>query len=652
MSSKRLALIRRLCGTAFVVLALAPMRGEAVTVTFDTGSGLFSSYTEAGMTVTPTLAFHVVDVGDHDGNLSGDLLNRPVCCTTPYDFTYSSGTFSVAKFDFVLNAGPHVFTASSGATVSPGASGTVTLPVLGWTGITSFRWDANGTNSSTDTALMDNLKFCPGNCDDGNGCTDDACDPDNVSADANGCAHTPNSLPCNDNLFCTGTDTCGGGTCSVHSGDPCAANGECNNLCNEASDNCARPANTPCTDDGNGCTNDFCDGGGACVHPSNSNPCNDGVFCNGADTCSGGSCVVHAGNPCIGGPECNNICNEGPDNCFRPANAACTDDGNVCTNDVCDGAGSCSHPNNTASCTDDTVCTTTDQCSGGICVPGPDLDCDDDNQCTLDTCHPVNGCQHDAAALNGAGCDDGDSCTDADTCADGECAGTELPQNCDDNNPCTLDTCNPLGGCVNDPAGRDGFVCDDTNSCTNQDVCSNGVCRGQLAEADTDLDGFCDRVENDAGCNPNDAAEIPPQSNAFSGRPGRGLGEVLITYNAPNTFDMTRATEPSCGPGVCGPIGFCIGGKVADPCSTSADCDPAPNSCRIVVNAAEVADLTLLTGTLNRQPVAGFSPLTPGCSRKVDLTLDPARRTNSVRLKATGTVTGLLRRDVDRFKYR
>jgi Dictyostelium (slime mold) repeat len=646
------SVFRLLAATALALVVLAPVGSRAVTVTFDSGSGLFASYTEAGITVAPALAFHVVDVADHDGNLSGDLLNRPVCCTTPYDFTYTSGVFSVAKFDFVLNAGPHVFTSSLGSAVSPGASGTVTLPVVGWTGITSFRWDANGANSSTDTALMDNLKFCPGNCDDGNGCTNDACDPDNVGADANGCTHTANSAPCTDNLFCNGADTCGGGTCSIHAGDPCAAGGECANLCTEATDSCLRPAATPCTDDGNICTNDACDGAGACAHPNNSAPCTDNVFCNGADTCSGGSCIVHAGNPCTGGPECNNICNEGPDNCFRPANAPCTDEGNVCTNDICDGAGACTHPNNTASCTDNSVCTTTDQCSGGICVPGPDLDCDDGLQCTLDTCDDINGCQHNSTALNGTSCDDGDTCTDNDTCSSGVCSGTQLPQNCDDGNPCTLDSCNPQGGCLNDPAGRDGFVCDDTNTCTNQDVCANGICRGTLAEADTDLDGFCDRVENDAGCNPNDAAEIPPQSNAFSGRPGRGLGEVLLTYNAPNTFYMQRLTEPSCGPGVCGAIGFCTGGKIADPCAIAADCDPAPNGCRIVVNAGEVPDLTLISGTLNRLPVAGFSPLTPGCSRKVDLTLDPARRVNNVRLKATGTITGLRRRDVDRFKYR
>src|SRR5262249_7031971 len=119
---------------AWVLRSLAPLSiawlaasapAGAVTVTFDVGpGGLLSSYTESGMTVAPVLGFHVVDIDDHDGNASRDLLNRPVCCTTPYEFTYVGGPFSVTKFDFVLNAGPHVFTASSGATVSPVASGT------------------------------------------------------------------------------------------------------------------------------------------------------------------------------------------------------------------------------------------------------------------------------------------------------------------------------------------------------------------------------------------------------------------------------------------------------------------------------------------------------------------------------------------------
>jgi len=63
-------------------------------------------------------------------------------------------------------------------------------------------------------------------CDDSNACTDDSCDP------KTGCKNTNNTGPCNDALFCNGADTCAGGACTVHAGDPCTKG------CDEAGDKC------------------------------------------------------------------------------------------------------------------------------------------------------------------------------------------------------------------------------------------------------------------------------------------------------------------------------------------------------------------------------------------------------------------------------
>jgi hypothetical protein len=173
--------------------------------------------------------------------------------------------------------------------------------------------------------------------DEPNPCTNDACNG------AGNCAHIPNANPCDDGLFCNGADTCNGGTCSLHSGNPCASGSECADNCSEAGNHCFDLPGSPCTDDGNPCTDDQCNGFGTCTHPNNTAPCSDGIFCNGADTCSGGSCSGHAGDPCAGGPECANTCNEAGSNCFRPAGSTCSSDGNVCTDDLCDGSGSCAH---------------------------------------------------------------------------------------------------------------------------------------------------------------------------------------------------------------------------------------------------------------------------------------------------------------------
>jgi len=106
------------------------------------------------------------------------------------------------------------------------------------------------------------------------------------------------------------------------------------------------PNTTPCDLDQNACTTDRCDGAGSCVFVENAasgTSCDDGLFCNGTDTCDGNGICEHSGDPCIGGAECNQTCNEAQDNCFDPAGTPCSEDGLVCTADTCDGAGSCAH---------------------------------------------------------------------------------------------------------------------------------------------------------------------------------------------------------------------------------------------------------------------------------------------------------------------
>ncbi len=217
--------------------------------------------------------------------------------------------------------------------------------------------------------------------DDGNQCTDDVCDG------FGSCSHPGlDATPCDDGLFCNGQDTCSNGTCVGGSIDPCAGRPECDDVCNEVADNCEELAGVPCTDDGNQCTGDVC-GGGLCIHPPVAGSCDDGVFCNGPDICSSGACSIHLGDPCVGGSDCANLCDESADSCFDPAGSGCLDDGNACTDDVCDGAGACLHPNNTAPCEDGNACTSGDACSGGTCAPGAPVVCDN-----CQSCDPFSGC--------------------------------------------------------------------------------------------------------------------------------------------------------------------------------------------------------------------------------------------------------------------
>jgi hypothetical protein len=112
----------------------------------------------------------------------------------------------------------------------------------------------------------------------------------------------------------------------------------------------------------------------------------------------------------------------------------CIDDADPCTDQVCIG-GTCEYPFNAAPCDDGQVCTENDVCSKGACE-GSLVTCDDDNPCTDDSCEPEVGC---VAVPNAVPCDDADPCTEFDVCSEGSCLGTDL--DCNDDDSCTIDRC-------------------------------------------------------------------------------------------------------------------------------------------------------------------------------------------------------------------
>jgi hypothetical protein len=126
-------------------------------------------------------------------------------------------------------------------------------------------------------------------------------------------------------------------------------------------------------------------------------------------------------------------------------------------------------------CSDNNACTTGEVCDGNgtpsSCNGGSPVDCDDDNPCTDDSCDPSTGCVH---ASNSSSCNDGNVCTVGDRCGAGVCnPGT--PIDCNDGNECTDDACDPSVGCVH---VNNASVCDDGNPCTVGDVCDGGACHG------------------------------------------------------------------------------------------------------------------------------------------------------------------------------
>jgi len=156
------------------------------------------------------------------------------------------------------------------------------------------------------------------------------------------------------------------------------------------------------------------------------------------------------------------------------AGEAC-DPGTDVPDDCCDA--SCQFVADSTSCDDGDYCTVSDTCAAGICG-GAARDCDDNNQCTADSCDSnLETCVNDAAPLQGAGCDDGLFCTVSDVCDAGSCGG--IANSCDDSNDCTFDSCDEGGAqCLNDGAPFEGFSCNDGDACTASSACESGVCTG------------------------------------------------------------------------------------------------------------------------------------------------------------------------------
>lgn len=98
------------------------------------------------------------------------------------------------------------------------------------------------------------------------------------------------------------------------------------------------------------------------------------------------------------------------------------------------------------------------------------LNCDDNNPCTDDSCMD-GGCLH---VNNTDSCDDNNACTDNDLCSGGTCSGTLA---CDDGLGCTTDTCDPAAGCMHSDTCTGGAECCGDDCCSGPcHACVNDLC--------------------------------------------------------------------------------------------------------------------------------------------------------------------------------
>jgi len=230
-------------------------------------------------------------------------------------------------------------------------------------------------------------------CDDGFACTADSC---NEVTDT--CDVIPNDAFCDNGQFCDGAETC------VPT-DPGAA-----------SDGCLAGTAPDCTD-AYACTDDACDpaangGAGACVNTPDDTFCDNSQFCDGDETCVPGDPGAGADGCLAGADPCPNT------NCDE-------------VNDVCTGC------LNDADCDDGQFCNGVETCDtgNGVCIPGTEPDCDDNDLCTTDSCdQELDECVNEIVDTDGDGvCDAEDICPGGDDTIDDNNNG--IPDACEVNAP-------------------------------------------------------------------------------------------------------------------------------------------------------------------------------------------------------------------------
>lgn len=419
--------------------------------------------------------------------------------------------------------------------------------------------------------------------DDGDDCTNDVCD-----AQTGVVTHSPatGGTLCDDGNACTVADVCDGeGTCM----------GTLRNC-----------------DDGVPCTSDSCDPAtGLCMNEAVDAACDNGVFCDGLESCDAAAgCVSDAGFTCDDDNACtDDSCDDGGDTCVHTPNydtateccnpstgeSVVIDDGSQCTVDVCDSdTGAVQHVSHNNSCDDGNACTTNDSCSNGVCAGEPVL-CFDGIGCTVDACDMQTGqCTY---TPDNALCDDGSFCNGVEVCGLLTDCMPGTPPSCDDDIACTQDSCDEAANaCVHeadDSACDNGVFCDGAETCDVQEGCLAGstpTCDDQIAcTVDTcspNTDGclhvpvhelckdgvFCNGTEV---CDPVEGCIDGPDPDCSD-----GIDCTLDVCHEEDRECKNLPIDVQCNNGV-----FCDGDEVCDPslgclAGPTRDCDDG-NACTI-----------------------------------------------------------------------
>jgi cysteine-rich repeat protein len=211
-------------------------------------------------------------------------------------------------------------------------------------------------------------------------------------------------------------------------------------------------------------------------------------------------------------------------------------------------------------CNDYEPCNGQETCEDGWCVFGPPLEDGSacisprglSGTCRLELCIP-DTCGN-AAVDPEEDCDDGND-VDGDGC-DRNCTySCQDHAECDDLNPCTLDSCAAQGSgrlCMNVPQEID---CDDGDPCTHTDTCDmSGICSGRpyvcepgpcIVSSECDGEGGCTATTLPEGTACDDGAECTPETTCDD----RGACKGALDDGLCGASELCR---PQCFEGVTG----------------------------------------------------------------------------------------------------
>ncbi len=477
-------------------------------------------------------------------------------------------------------AGSDALTSSDGVDAADVAAPDDATPVGDDTGADGTAEDAGMDAAAGDTALVDATNA-------------DAAEPDINPVDVADAA-----LDTNDGSLSDTWGPCSSGV-TCEDGDPCTVD-----FCWDVS--CKHVAIVGCTGALLPCDalHPCAAGAGVCDLTRNACvPCNTAADCGPGYACQQNACMP--ATPCKSDLACKSagqVCHKTDGVCVDCVVDGDCGKGNRCNGSTCEPAiacvsskdctavcdfngGFCVDCVDAADCTNGQACAawhkcvpvtcTTTACQGGAafaCTAGSwsysvGSDCQDGNPCTLDTCATGVGCQQVPGT---ASCDDKNACTLGDACAAGMCTGSL--QGCDDKNVCTADSCDSTSGCQHAPFAA---PCDDGDPCTLFDFCQVSLCQGATMDCNDNNDCTADSCSGGT-CQHTAIAGTCDDLN------GCTVGDTCVTGQcAPGKVVDCQVDTKGCGNGVCQSTGsqtwICTAATQPD----GTSCDADGNGCTV-----------------------------------------------------------------------